>query len=160
MTDYDVSYATMEDVQFFAANMRASDRNEAIAQTGMHPSVAIGFSFGMSEYCRVGRANGVPVVLFGVARVSEEEGSPWMVATNEIKSHAITFIKMCPDYISEMHSGFSLLKNYVDVRNKDAIRWLKAMGFTILEPVQHGTYNMMFHPFYMSKVQLCVNPQH
>lgn len=150
MTEYAIRDATVDDLEFFAANMRQADKDEAVAQTGMHPSMALGMAFGISDYCKVGTADGVPVCIFGVSDVGglcESIGSPWLNGTDELPKHARAFARRNIPVVEAMNERYHRLINYVDARNKMAIRWLKWLGFDIMEPVNYGPYQMMFHPF-------------
>lgn len=142
MTDYAIIPATKQHLTFFAEHMRKEDRDEAVAQTGKHPSVALGYTFGGADLCMVGTADGVPVCMFGLT-----DGAPWMVATEGLAEHAKEFLSRCRSVVSHMHDISPKLANYVDTRNTKAIRWLKWLGFVIMPPVKHGPYGALFHPF-------------
>ena len=46
---------------------------------------------------------------------------------------------------------FPYMFNYVDVRHKEAIRWLKWLGFTLNEPTPYGPFGLPFHKFHMGE---------
>ncbi len=42
---------------------------------------------------------------------------------------------------------YRVLRNHVDARNSQAIRWLGWLGFTLKPAVPYGVARLPFHPF-------------
>ena len=94
-----------------------------------------------------------PVGMFGVTPLSVigRHGSPWLLGTDELANHSRSFLKGCIKHFPEVTKGFDFLENYVDARNEVSIRWLKWLGFVIMEPEPYGPFKLPFHRFYMEK---------
>lgn len=155
---YEVRPATMEDAIFIGQNIRAVDRDEIFAASGLGPLYATTSSVKLSEVCKVGTADGVPVCIFGVRRLSllSMYGMVWMLATDDLDKHAIRFTRECGPGLMKMLSGFNRVENWCDKRNKVTLRWLKWLGFTIDEPKPVGRKGELFHHFYM-ECDTCVS---
>jgi hypothetical protein len=76
-------------------------------------------------------------------------GVPWLIGTDLIEAHAKPFLRRNRKMVGVMRARYPHLANYVDVRNTKARQWLEWLGFTLREPVPHGPYQMLFHPFDM-----------
>lgn len=146
---YSMIPATHEHLYELAAFMRQADRDECIAQTGLHPSIALGMSVGGSEKSWAGLVGHDLLCIWGVSESDDDEkvGNPWMLATDLLVTHQRRFLKQCRGAVEEMQDMFPILENHVDARNTTAIRWLRWLGFDILEAEPHGPYKMPFHPF-------------
>lgn len=99
----------------------------------------------------VGVVDGEPVCVFGVARGSllSGEGWPWMIGTDRLPFRGRAFLEGSREVVAEMRRRFPVLRNFVDERNYRAVRWLKWLGFTIMEAEPHGPFGLSFHPFEM-----------
>lgn len=142
--------ATQDHARQLALILRAADRDEVVAQSGLHPALALGMSLGSSDAAWTGLMDGQVAVIWGVAPQDELErdvGVPWMLGSDLIVQHPRLFLTHCQAAVEEMQALFPILENHVDIRNTVAIRWLKWLGFDIMEPVPHGPYKMPFHPF-------------
>jgi hypothetical protein len=150
MTEYAVVPATLEHIQELAVTMRQADRDEVIAQTGSHPSIVLGMTFGSADVAWAGLVDGAVACVFGVCpsdHMSSEIGVPWLIGSDLIVQHQKRFLRENKKYVGEMHDLYPILENYVDYRNTVAIRWLKWLGFDILATEPHGPFKMPFHPF-------------
>jgi len=129
--------------------MRQADRDEVIAQSGVHPGLAIGMSLGNSVKAWTGLADGKVACIWGVSADDDdaEVGIPWMLGTDLIAQHSVRFLIESRGALDEMQAMFPILRNHVDERNKAAIKWLRWLGFKIFPTVPFGPYNMPFHPF-------------
>lgn len=139
------------DVEHVAARMRQADLDE-IAATGVpDPVEALTRSIKDSVLCWTGCADGEPGCIFGVAPVSMlcGIGSPWLLGTELIPKNAGAFIRHSTPYIHGMLREFPHLFNFVDVRNRKAIAWLKRSGFVLSEATPYGPFGLPFHPFEM-----------
>lgn len=148
MTEYAIVPATSEHARELAMTMRQADRDEAFAQTGQHPALALGMTVGSSVAAWTGLVDGVVACMFGVTgNEGEEVGHPWMIGSRLIVKHQRAFLRRNRAVVEEMQSLFPVLENYVDERNSIAIRWLKWLGFDIFETEPHGPYKLPFHRF-------------
>lgn len=76
-------------------------------------------------------------------------GCPWLLGTIVLDKHKTIVLKEAPQALSLMKIYNKKLENYVDARNKRAIRVLKWLGFNIEQPVLHGPNQMLFCRFTM-----------
>jgi hypothetical protein len=143
--------------------MRQADRAEVAAEGGRGSYAALRDSLASSVVAWTGLVNHEPVCMFGVSPVDilGGVGSPWLLGTDEIKKHAVTFLKLNRLYIPKMLDLFPLLVNYVDVRNAVSIRWLRWLGFAVDDKaVPYGIWGMPFYRFEMRlKKNLMMNAE-
>jgi hypothetical protein len=72
-----------------------------------------------------------------------------MLGANAVNRHKKAFLSLTPGVIEEMLTICPRLYNMVHGRNKESIRWLKWLGFTIDDPVPHGPDSELFHKFHL-----------
>ena len=152
MTEYRVVPATEEYIDELAYTMRQDDVNELWAAYHMKPSEALHTMLKASrDTILTGLADGRVVCMFGTCRVCAMgvTGYPWLLGAEELPKHAKAFLRLNKDYIEYVREEFDNLVNYVDVRNKQAIRWLKWLGFTLHNPAPFGWDQLPFHKFEM-----------
>ena len=135
---------------WLANNMAEADRDECAAG-GMGPYRALESALRRSAAAWTGMVNDEPVRMFGVVPAGHllgGIGAPWFSETPELQHHRISFLKHCRQYVSQMLDIFPHLVDFVDVRHKKAIRWLKWLGFEVSpEPVAFGPFKMPFYRF-------------
>jgi len=110
-------------------------------------------TYEMTRSPLAGVIDGKLVALMGIVPVGllTGEGCPWMLGTEELKKHGKIFVAFSKPTMISAAKPYTTLRNYVDVRNKQSIRWLKWLGFTIKSPVIYGPYSKPFYPFEMRK---------
>lgn len=150
-TEYKVVMATQEHVKYLAEHMRQRDIDEVWASSRRTPEEAISLSMLGSRDTMSGLADGRVVCMFGVADHSfmGDSGAPWLLATDEVNKHAKAFLRLNKVYIDYIKGEYRILRNYVDARNVEAIRWLEWLGFNILPALPIGADGLLFHPFEM-----------
>ena len=143
--------ATRAEIDDLVANLRPQDQAECVAGgvTDFRSAVADGVAHSM--LCWTGLVDGRVACIFGV-RASQgflgEQGVPWMLGTELVAKNARAFIRNSRPYIAQMLRAYPHLMNYVHAPNRDAIGWLKRMGFVIGGAVMAPT-GEMFYPFEM-----------
>lgn len=149
----EIRTACKEDVAKIAANARPADRDELWAAAFSTPTEAMNNGLKNSEEAYTGLIDGEPVCMWGIIRESliGNVGLAWMVATTLADKHAMTFLRRSKPLLLEVMSKYRTVFNFVDVRNKRAINWLKFMGFVIEEPTPYGAMNLPFHRFSLTK---------
>lgn len=140
-----------------AENLRSADVAEIKAGFGEDVDVvkSVFNGYQKSEWMRIGCLNREPTAIFGYVRQTDRVGLPWMLATNRFREGAFQSAPLWKPHLEHMQEQCPILMNYVHSENRQAILWLKYMGFTILPklPVK----NSYFHPFIRTKK--CVTPQ-
>lgn len=143
--------ATKEHAIEMAGKLRRADVEELKAVGKHNATKALIDSLDISVSAWTGIYDGKPAFIFGVADCPNHEkvGIPWMMGTPALDKCAKEFIKINPKYINYMRKRYNILINFVDVRNKRAIRWLEWLGFEMSDPKPYGVNNMPFMQFYM-----------
>ena len=136
-----------EDIAELASNLREADRKELIASSGLEPLDALTLSVDISEECNTIVTDDNKVAgIFGVARINETTGCPWLMGTNLIKEIRSEFLRGSMDWIIEKNNEYQVLTNFVHAENTTAIRWLKYLGFSFPRLVEE--YGVGKEPFY------------
>jgi hypothetical protein len=130
--------------------MRQADRDEAWAAGHWSPREALTQSLVMSRgISYTGLAGNKVLCMFGVGRWSPLNllGMPWLLTSDSLPKHAIGFLRHSKRYFNTMRQDFTVLQNYVDARNTDAVEWLSWLGFKIDPPQPMGPDQVPFHRF-------------
>lgn len=69
-----------------------------------------------------------------------------MLGTELLDKYPLTMMKHALPQLAWMQNKYNYLTNMVDARNTRSIRWLKALGFRLLEPQRFGFYHTVI-PF-------------
>jgi len=145
-----VEKTILEDIAYVAPRLRDQDRDEIKATSGRSPYAVLKVGLRESLYCFTVRQKQTlePVGIFGLSEIKAwNVGVPWMLATDNLKLVARSFLRAYPHWLNLFHREYDLLMNYVDVRNTLSIRWLKAAGFTFLREVPYGCLQLPFYEF-------------
>ena len=122
--------ASPRDIPLVGERMRLRDVAEVKASSGLDPCEALRTSLEGSSHAWTVTDFGDPVAVFGVAPLAPGMGAPWMLATDAFRSIVRYILAKTPAYIERMHEVYPVLMNYVDVRNKDSIPYLRRAGFS------------------------------
>ena len=147
--------AHTDHIFWIANNMRQADRDEIAAAAGKGPWAALRDSLHLSVAAWTGLVDDEPICMFGVVPLDilGGVGSPWLLGTDEIEKHAISFLRLNKQYVKEMLEYFPYLVNFVDARNKMSIQWLKWLGFKFdSSPIPYGIWNLPFYRFSKEKI--------
>ena len=129
-----------------APYLRQADTDELKALSGVSPDVGVSFSIANSQKGYAAYYDGELTAVFGISGEII-----WLVGTDTITQHPITFFRTSKQIFHELTKGYKFLHNYVDARNKLHLRWLKWLGFTIEEAVNLGAEGRPFHYVYWTK---------
>jgi len=73
---------------------------------------------------------GEPMCMFGTHPAEMEGyGVIWFLGSDELKKYKYLVVKMCLEIVPKLAHGYKVLYNFVDKRHKQAIKWLKILGF-------------------------------
>lgn len=144
--------ATLKDCEELAPRLREIDVKEirAIAGAEGSPYGGLRSSVEHSEktFAVIGDREQC-IAIFGVGRVNDEGGVPWMLCSEELfEQHSRQFRKQCAVYSYELTKGYKWLCNYVAKENTKAIRWLTWLGFTVDHHKEHTFGDLIFLPFW------------
>lgn len=148
---YQIIPANQAHVEAMLPFVRQADRDEVLASAGKPIESLLGECVRTSVSAWVGLVDGEPICLFGLASPSllSDTGIPWMIGTDGIDQYSKAFLRRSLWVVAMWRSDYPVLRNWVDVRNKTAIRWLRWLGFTLNEPEPYGVAGLPFHPFEM-----------
>tara|TARA_Y100000310_G_scaffold25627_1_gene24512 strand:+ start:7915 stop:8385 length:471 start_codon:yes stop_codon:yes gene_type:complete len=151
MVKYAMVPTTKKHVKALARNMRQADVDEVWATAHFTPLAAVKFGWQTSREVTTGLADGVVLCIFGIAQrtVMSDTGIPWMLTTHYLPLHARAVLRANKGWIERARANYPLLMNYVDVRNRVAIRWLEWLGFELFDPEPFGVERLPFQRFEM-----------
>ena len=139
--------AIKKDVAELSAKMRKADAEEVMASSGLTPFEALTKGFEMSKGLSIIHKDEL-IGMFGVAKIGEDIGSPWMLGSDKIPQIKKDLLTQALEWVIKTNKEYPLLVNYVDVRNKVAIRWLKFLGFNFVRKIpHHGVGRVPFYEF-------------
>lgn len=139
--------SVFSDVKYLADNLRDADEKELKASSGLEPLEALSLSFKISHECNtIVTDDGTVVGIFGLARINDTMGCPWLMGTDLIKDIRSEFLRGSKDWIIEKNKEYQVLTNFVHAENTTAIRWLKYLGFSFPRLVEE--YGVGKEPFY------------
>jgi hypothetical protein len=151
MTDYDIVDADASHIEAIARHVRQADVNECWNALALPIRDALAISLSGATIARIGRAGGVPIVMYGVTEVDERKGQIWLVATDMLHDHQKGFLRHSRLELADFQARYDRLENHVDMRNKRAVRWLRWLGFEFDDAVRYGPMGKWFYPFWWSK---------
>ena len=140
-------------VEAIAADMRQADADEVWASHHHTPIEALMHAWETSESAVIVTVNNEPCVMIGLAirDILSGIGVPWLLGTENALKYKRHFLIQVPAIINEMLGICPNLYNYVHIKNKISIGWLKRIGFTIDEPIPYGYDNELFHRFHLER---------
>jgi hypothetical protein len=141
--------AKPEDVLELSVCIRSADRLEAEALGVSSVEEELMAGLRCSSHAWTGRANGEIVCVFGAAMRSQllQSASVWLVGSVCLERYARPFLRHSLPYLSIMLASYRYLSNYVDVRNRKAIRWLTWLGADFEATEYLGPKRMPFYRF-------------
>lgn len=150
---YDIVTATVDHIEPIANNCRQADMNECWAIAALTIREALMRSLATADEALVGRANEEPGVMYGVTSGGDRIGQIWLISTYLVDQHQRAFLERSRLEFARFKAQYDRLFNFVDVRNKKAIRWLRWLGFTVDGPINYGLFGQPFYYFYWEKEQ-------
>jgi hypothetical protein len=131
------------------AHIREADRVELEAIRGWTVEHELIHAIDKSSRARACICDGKVLAIFGDVAHDSVYGLPWMVSSTWIEAHRRAFLTECVDVVADMRTRHQRLINFADVRNTQAVRWLKWLGFTFLPAIPYGVNQELFYPFEM-----------
>ncbi|MDP3869929.1 hypothetical protein [Phenylobacterium sp.] len=122
--------ATLQHVRDLLPTLRPEDARELQSSSGGAPFVSMVRAIGLSDWSVAALdEDNLPVVLFGLARLDEGVGTPWMVASTKITQHALQVARFTRPIVAKMNRDYPILWNRADLRNSLHLKWLRWAGF-------------------------------
>ncbi|WP_319780303.1 hypothetical protein [Maridesulfovibrio sp.] len=121
---------TFEDVDFLAANIRESDRQDL---EGLHAGKSLrDIILTDVEYSRLvyglyrdGRIQGI----FGIIPIAQGIGSPWVVGSAEVDEAPLAHARASRRLLDMLQRTFPVIETWICARNSKSVSWHKWCGF-------------------------------
>tara|TARA_R110000824_G_scaffold385797_1_gene580112 strand:+ start:608 stop:1066 length:459 start_codon:yes stop_codon:yes gene_type:complete len=144
---YTIRHSQRKDCATLSKHTRAADVQEIFASSGKNPfQVLLRAYFASPDYCYTVLLEDKIVGMFGISKITDGVGSPWLLGSNLLLKAPLSFHRKSKKYLDTFMKDFKVLFNYVDKRNVVAIKWLKGLGFTFTKLVDNFGYQQK--PFY------------
>ena len=140
---------TEADAMYVASNLKHDNQLEILAAIGDNALADIVQSLKTSDDIGCLYINHLPAAIYGVKRKStlSDEGLAWLLMTAEVDKHKVFIAKHCKKGLAAMLGRYTRVYNWVNVENKDIIRWLKWMGAKFYGPCPYGVYQKEHYYF-------------
>ena len=145
----EVRDADMKDVFALAPNVREADKREIWKSHHRTPEGALMSGYTSSVFCLTIIYKGKPIAMFGVSPESllSDKAIVWLLASQELEKVQKTFIRNNKRIIAMFLAHYPTLYNFVDVENKQSIKWLMWCGAHIGTAVPYGIEQKLFNYF-------------
>lgn len=145
-----IDYAKMAHAVDLAPRLREADKLECYRLTGLPPEESLKACLLSSERSYALFADGKVEGLFGVSTDKDPEtGIPWLLMSDiPVTVHKDEFVQKAPLALDMLALGFNRLWNIIDPENTVTARWLKRLGFILLDELKPmGVFGYKFRPF-------------
>lgn len=144
--------ATLADATHVQRHLRRADAIEIAALgLGKVPEV-IRSSFDRSLWCEVACLGPAPAAIYGLSPGAHDQlGYPWLLGTQRADTFGVAFVRVCRPVVSRMLEHRPALVNFVHVRNLTAHRWLRWLGFQLVDPITIPATGERFFPFWAAQ---------
>lgn len=141
--------------------LRDADIEEIRASSRMNPEEALAFSLRTSSEAYLIMDDDTVIGACGVAPW-ENIHSPWMLAADALNEKPMVFLRTAKPLVNWWRDRYTNLANFVHSKNTVSIKWLKWLGFRVLEDAPVFIYdpNELFYYFYMQGETQCATPLH
>jgi hypothetical protein len=143
--------ATGDDIEVIVQDMRKEDVTECAA-VGHTPRSALLHGLEQSDVAfTLLDPDGVPAGMIGIASGALPKwGLIWLLGTDRIPRNPIKLLRRCKPFLELMFQEYDVLYNLVHANNWLHIKWLRWLGFTIINQTrEHNGHK--FHEFYKVK---------
>lgn len=145
--DVQVVPATPAHAEALAPLMRAEDAAELAASLGVGPLQGLLASLDASCAARAVLFDGEVAALCGVADTDVQGvGCVWALTGRAVERHPRAFVRLSRAAVAEYLTRYEVLFNFIDARYGRALRWVRALGFTVQEAQPYGAAGLPFHP--------------
>lgn len=142
--------ARFEDVASLKDSLRASTVDELWAAHHFTPEQSLIYSLSNSVFAFSIVVDNEIYAMGGILRPNDvlaDRAPIWFLTSQKLDKVERSFLRQCRDFMKTMLQIYPTLYNYVDVRNRPAIAWLKWMGAEFGETIPFGVDNKMFSYF-------------
>lgn len=89
--------------------------------------------------------NNIPIAMFGIMLIPEP--TLWMLTTDGLENIGRNFVRNTRSWINKMLVDYPTLVAYVDIRNKESIKWLEFIGGKMVDTVFMGIDDLPFRKY-------------
>lgn len=139
----EVRPATKHHARELGRTMRAKDRDETMAASGLHPEQSARLCINSSIESWAVCKNGDLLCVFGV-RLSGRMCIPWAMTSIHVEKYPKTFWRCSKIVVSYLRDKYPAMLNMVHGKYPEALRWLHRLGFTIAPPEVFGKRGDLF----------------
>ena len=141
--------ATAEHCHLMAPHLREIDIDEIWSMCAMKPLDALLYSVQDSKeaWTVLKPDTDIPVMMFGLGsafNILDRKRSVWLLGTEQVQTVKRDFIMESGKYLATMAAGETVY-NYVLQGNHQSLRWLKMLGFSIMEAKPFGWLQKPYH---------------
>ena len=131
--------------------LRKEDADECWA-LGMAPDKALIDSVAISTSCYSIVKGDDIIGMFGCGPSALQDdrlsiGCVWLLGSSRIQDIRYTFLRQCKHWTSVLHTDYDVLWNWADARNDVHLKWLRWLGFKIIQTASVGVNGEEFHQF-------------
>jgi hypothetical protein len=138
-TGFSVRPATLEDVPVIAKDLLEEGKADFF-RAGINPVLCMAADTLYSKTFFLISPDDKPAALFGV----DDYGCIWMNMTHEIRKHPKSFIKWAREFVKTLGP---MLWNRVDIQNNNLRKFLRLIGFKVINVVLCDTRNIYYVEF-------------
>lgn len=136
-----------EDISTLADTMCQADVTEIFLSDGLDPLKALQRACRDSEEINtIVAPDGELLGMFGLSNIDDITAAPWMLTSGKLQNYYRQFLRESKQWVIDANERKPLLLNYVHVDNKNAMLWLKFLGFKFVRLVKE--YGVGKAPFY------------
>jgi len=163
--EYRIVTAVADDIPAVASRLRPWDAFEVHAAAPWVPieeSLRLSRELSYPQSAHTVLIDDEPHALFGAGGWDAGVGFVWMVGSNLIYKHGLTFLRRSPAILAELFeiTGEHTFSNNVAAGNRLHTRWLTSLGATWGPPFEYGPLKCQFRNFTLRKEDLHVPSTH
>jgi hypothetical protein len=149
-----VRLAKYEDTFLLAPNIRKADKEELLASDNITPLDALQIPFSKVNsitYSIIEDTDNNQEEILGmfgtVPTALKKLGTVWLLSSDKLRKYSKRFIQENQKWIKKIGKDYQCIYNYVDCRNIVSKRWLKHLGFELIETRPYGHAQLDFNLF-------------
>lgn len=142
--------AELADIASLKNNLRSTTVDEIWALHHYTPEQSLFYSLTNSVFSFSILVDGEVLAMGGILRPKEllaKRAALWFLTSQKLDKVERSFLRQCRTFMQKMLEIYPVLYNYVDVRNRPAILWLKWIGAEFGEVQPFGVDNRIFQYF-------------
>lgn len=94
--------------------------------------------------------DGEIIAMWGLYRLGDGIGQPWVIMTGAQERYPLTVLRICRIMVDSLKRHYPRLETRVSSHRKDALKWIHWMGFNVSEEVQeHPPHGAGFRRVWM-----------